>query len=660
MKRIITGLKLSDEIDVIYNKAESRMYLRDFLSFVSDNLDLSSIPTKLSDLIQGTQQGETLRWNDALEEWEVSDKLIIADNGNIGIGGVLNPNYQVHIDNGDVFLATGSIGINEAPTDVHFLRISTNDALPQTVNARIDLSYQNKTGTFQGLHIMSNTSKTGSNSLAYGVNVTLQGAATSGTHEYIAARFKAVGATKNYAIKVHEGEGLSLFGTATELYSNAVVQIKGGVYNGKYYKPLVIQGSASQFNWTWNYEGRVAVGRDTNMFEAINLQDQKIRVDNSSYNFTEYTANGIQVKTTYPQLSKNTQVGKTVYGMGRGSSSIMTEFVEGNAVYFNHYNTNRFSAIMGRDYMAIYTNGTWNVSLDRPNQDTAIRTAIFREGKVGIGSTFNPLSTLHIRETRGIEAFRIDTTLTNNFIKHFTNGVNDYLLIGGINSWTGDRVYIYNSSSNSYLGIQGVGESGIRLRSFDGTVTSWFTQVGNSILMTRSAANYEIRYSGDNHTILKINTQSGKFFFNGGNNYTSVPANEKDFDISANGLFRRKFLSSNYQNVGDKGDSYGLSFQSAEFITVGASNILRKSEFTFQNRIENNDINTTGFYLSNEYYDNTVQTSLADLLRVSHDGDLEILQSGANGKGLILTDKTLGTRHRIELDNLTVTVSAAL
>lgn len=208
MKRIITGLKLEDEITVIYNKVDTKMYLRDFLNFLNDNLSfpVPEAETLAQTLVKGNTTGGT--------DIVVSDGDKISFNANAEIYYDTILSKTVFDNKGLLFSFEGtgnyqminnvsSLGIGESPDSVHKVRITSDGT--HIIALRTDISHDGA-GTYQGISVRSTTPKTNpSGSLTYGVYANLTGTATAGTHEYIAGSFRAVGATTNYAIQLQDG-----------------------------------------------------------------------------------------------------------------------------------------------------------------------------------------------------------------------------------------------------------------------------------------------------------------------------------------------------------------------------------------------------------------------------------------------------------------------
>jgi hypothetical protein len=100
--------------------------------------------------------------------------------------------------------ASTSLGLGESPSSVERFRTTIGGGTFRSAH-RLDVSHDG-TGTWQGLQVRSTTPKTNVGvSATWGVNASLSGVASAGTHEYIGVRSSVSGGTANYSVQLQDG-----------------------------------------------------------------------------------------------------------------------------------------------------------------------------------------------------------------------------------------------------------------------------------------------------------------------------------------------------------------------------------------------------------------------------------------------------------------------
>jgi len=595
--RIIKGLKLEDEIDVIYNRISTRMFLRDFLKFTEEHLNISNIPDSLSDLIQGTQQGEILRWNNTNGTWEVSDKIIVTDNGNIGIGGVLNPNYQVHVDNGDVYVRSGKMILSantiSAQAKLHIRGGVEEDPL------RVDTDTSN------------NVFRIGSDDNVY------------------------VG-SKDISIYGYTGQRIFFSAAQTISTESRELHIKGKSYLG-YTGSIKVIGHRTINSSLMNFE-------DNELGDAIIHYEQGHRIlgaERMRYDFIT------------KEISHST-AGITVNDIVSGSLINAHSWKE-NLIGWWWNGSSAERKIITRQNI-VNTDGSYYYGI---GNDTNNLFKIYNDGRTSIGDNLTPLARLHIRSEVTEKPFRVDTDVTPYLINTLRRSTYDIVTIGGLSNWGLNHSFVIGGIGT--VALYHSTNSQARIDFYKGGTREMYFGLSSLFNGIQSSRRFEFRNNSNinQFTIDMI----GKVFVNGNSNtWGGSSINIEDhLDVAGNILTRREFLASNYTTIGDKGNSYSIKLQSAEFKVIGTTNTLVRNQFELQNRYDTTlGVDGAALYLSNVITHNTIPVSNIDLIKLTLDGDLELLQSGTNGKGIIMTDEALGTRHRITLINGVINVSKTL
>jgi hypothetical protein len=100
--------------------------------------------------------------------------------------------------------ASTALGLGESPSTVERFRTTIGGGTFRSAH-RLDVSHDG-TGTWQGLQVRSTTPKTDVGvSATWGVNASLSGVASAGTHEYIGVRASVSGGTSNYSVQLQDG-----------------------------------------------------------------------------------------------------------------------------------------------------------------------------------------------------------------------------------------------------------------------------------------------------------------------------------------------------------------------------------------------------------------------------------------------------------------------